>query len=115
MSHEDARRTHGWGHVALDTVIAWLLPSVSGAVIRLVAPGEDAAMGGLLAAQLLAFYLIARARGRAGLPAHLAKVAGAMAGLSLALGGFNFPEWAAGVPVLAGCAAIGGWLGARRG
>lgn len=103
------------GELAIDTVIAWLLPSVSGAVIRLLAPSEAVAMGGLLAAQLLAFYLIGRVRGPEGLAWHLTKVAGVMAGLSLALSGGEAAAWARGLPTLALCAALGGWLGARRG
>jgi len=105
---------HGWGNVILDTVIAWLLPSVLGTLLRLVIPSGGALVGALLAAQLLAFYLIGKARGREGLAGHLARIAGVMAALSLALGGFDWPEWALGLPALAGCAALGGWVGSRR-
>lgn len=114
MTTPRSRNSHGWGNVILDTVIAWLLPSVMGTLLRLVIPAGAALVGALLAAQLLAFYLIGKARGREGLAGHLARVAGLMAALSLALGGFNWPEWALGLPALAGCAALGGWAGSRR-
>lgn len=114
MTTHGSRGSHGWGNVILDAVIAWLLPSVLGTLLRLVVAEGAALVGVLLAVQLLAFYLIGKARGREGLPAHLAKVAGLMAALSLALGGFDWSEWALGLPALAGCAALGGWAGSRR-
>ena len=104
---------HGWGNVILDTVIAWLLPSVSGVILRLVIPTGAVLVGALLAVQLLAFFLIGKVRGRAGLVPHLAKVVGLMAILSLALSGGQLGEWLIGLLVLVACAALGGWTGSR--
>jgi hypothetical protein len=104
---------HGWGNVILDAVIAWLLPSVASTLLRLVLADGATLVGVLLAVQLLAFYLIGKVRGRSGLTAHLAKVAGLMALLSLALSGGQLGEWLIGLPVLVACAALGGWTGSR--
>ena len=106
--------SHGWGNVALDTVIAWLLPSVAGTLLRLVLPEGAALVGALLALQLAAFYLIGKVRGREGLAAHLAKVVGLMAALSLVLCEFQVAEWFLLLPILAANAALGGWIGSRR-
>lgn len=113
MPDKSPSPSHGIGNVLLDTTIAWLLPSVSGAILRLVIPDGAVLVGALLALQLLAFFLIGKVRGRAGLVLHLAKVVGLMAALSLLLGGFEIAEWALGLPVLAACAALGGWTGSR--
>lgn len=114
MAREPEETAHGWGNVILDTLVAWLLPSVLGTILRLAIPEGAVLVGALLAAQLLAFYLIGKVRGRAGLGSHLVKVAGLMAALSLALGKFELAGWALGLPALAGCAALGGWAGSRR-
>lgn len=106
--------SHGWGNVALDTVIAWLLPSVAGTLLRLVLPEGAALVGALLALQLAAFYLIGKVRGRAGLAAHLAKVVGLIAVLGLVLSGLEAAEWFLLLPILAVNAALGGWIGSRR-
>jgi hypothetical protein len=114
MSTHPTGRSPGWGTVILDTLVAWLMPSVLGKVLRVAVPEGAALVGALLAVQLLAFFLIGKARGRDGLARHLARVGVLMAGASLLLGGFNWVEWALGLPALAGCAALGGWAGSRR-
>lgn len=106
--------SHGWGNVALDIVIALLLPSVAGTLLRLVLPEGSALVGALLALQLAAFCLIGKVRGREGLASHLAKVVGLMAALSLVLCDFEVAEWFLLLPILAVNAALGGWIGSRR-
>lgn len=113
MSSSPTTTNHGWGNVVLDTVIAWLLPSVAGAILRLIVPEGAVLVGALIALQLIAFFLIGKARGRAGLAAHLAKVVGLMAALSLVLCGFQTDERLLLLPVLAANAALGGWIGSR--
>lgn len=114
MSQPAPKLSHGWGNVALDTVIAWFLPSVAGALLRLVLPEGAVLVGALLAIQLAAFYLIGKVRGREGLAAHLGKVVGLMAALSLVLSDFQVAEWLLLLPILAANAALGGWAGSRR-
>lgn len=114
MRVSPAPRAPGWGDVALDTLIATLLPSVCGFVFRLAVPEGTILLGALLAFQLLAFHLIGKVRGRAGLVRHLARVVAAMAALSLIMGRHDLTGWALGLPVLAACAALGGWSGSRR-
>lgn len=114
MSQPAPKLTHGWGNVALDTIIAWLLPSVASVLLRLVLPEGAVLVGALLALQLAAFYLIGKVRGREGLTLHLAKVVGLMAALSLVLCRFESAEWLLLLPILAANAALGGWLGSRR-
>lgn len=114
MSTQREGRSQGWGNVILDTLVAWLMPSVLGKVLRMTVTEGATLVGALIAVQLLAFFLIGKVRGREGLAGHLARVCTLMAALSLAVGGFDLVEWALGLPVLAGCAALGGWAGSRR-
>ncbi len=114
MSSSPTTTNHGWGNVLLDTVIAWLLPSVAGTILRLIVPEGAVLVGALIALQLLAFFLIGKVRGRAGLVPHLAKVVGLMAALSLVLCGLQVEGWLLLLPVLAANAALGGWVGSRQ-
>ena len=113
MSSQSPTTRHGWGNVLLDTVIAWLLPSVAGKVLRLALPEGAVLVGATLTFLLLAFYLIGRLRGRAGLAPHLAKVVALITALSLLASDVPFLDWLLGLPALIAAAALGGWTGSR--
>lgn len=104
----------GWGLVLLDTIIAWLLPSVGGQVLRLMLNEGALLMGALLSLQILAFYMIAKVRGRTGLIRHLTRVVGLMGAASLLISQVTLSEGLLSLLVIIGCAALGGWVGARR-
>ena len=115
MEDRPSARVPGWGEVALDSVIALLLPKVGGVMAALVLPpGPGLAAAGLVLV-LLAFFLIGKVRGAQGLPAHLAKVVGVLSAITLVLSREPLGTTLLGLVVLSGCAALGGWMGARRG
>ena len=109
-----AEKSPGWGLALLDTVIAWLLPSVGGYVLRILMPEGALLMGALLSLQILAFYMIAKVRGRLGLIRHLTRVVGLMGAASLLMSQVTLSEGLLSLVVIMGCAALGGWVGVRR-
>ena len=109
-----APKTPGWGLALLDAVIAWLLPSVGAHVLRLLIPDGDLLMGALLSLQILAFYMIAKVRGRTGLIRHLTRVVSLIGAVSLIVSRVTLSEGLFTLLVITGCAALGGWVGARR-
>lgn len=68
----------------------------------------------LLSLQILAFYMIAKVRGRTGLIRHLTRVVGLMGAASLLISQVTLSEGLLSLLVIIGCAALGGWVGARR-
>lgn len=113
MTNPRASRTPGWPEVALDVVIALLLPKVGTLILALVVPpGARAAAGMTLV--LLAFFLIGKVRGKEGLAAHLARVVGILSVLTLILSGEPLGVTLLGLVALAAAAALGGWVGSRR-
>jgi hypothetical protein len=115
MEDRPSARVPGWGEVALDTVIALLFPKVGSVLAALVIPpGIGLAAAGLVLV-LLAFFLVGKVRGAEGLPGHLAKVVGVLAAITLLLSREPLGTTLLGLVVLAGCAALGGWMGSRRG
>lgn len=114
MAEPIAERSPGWPEVALDTVIALLLPKVGSVILGLVIPP-----GALLAAigmtlVLLAFFLVGKVRGKAGLAIHLTRVVGVLSAITLILSRQPVADTLLGLAVLAALAALGGWMGARR-
>jgi hypothetical protein len=118
MTQDKSDRGPGWSEVVLDSVIALLLPKVGIVILGLVIPaGPALATAGLVLA-LLAFHLIGKVRGRARLTGHLAKVVGILAALTLVSSAASHQDAGGTVLsllVLAGAAALGGWMGSRRG
>jgi len=105
----------GWLEVVLDSVIALLLPKVGVLVLALVIPAGPALAAAGLVLVLLAFHLIGKVRGRAGLVRHLVRVVGLLSALTLALSSDTVGVTLLSLLVLAGAAALGGWMGSRRG
>lgn len=107
-------KTPGWGLALLDTVIVWLLPSVGGYILHIMVAEGTVLMAALLSLQILAFYMIGKVRGRVGLIRHLTRVVGLMGAVSLLMNKATSTEWLTSLLILIGCAALGGWVGARR-
>lgn len=106
-------RTPGWPEVALDSVIALLLPKVGGVILALVVPPAALAAAGMTLV-LLAFLLIGKVRGKQGLAAHLTRVVGVLSVLTLVLSREPLGVTLLGLVALAAAAALGGWAGSRR-
>ena len=106
-------RPPGWAEVALDVVIALLLPKVGGVILGLVLPPGALAAAGMTLV-LLAFFLIGKVRGREGLAAHLTRVVGILSALTLVLSREPLGVTLLGLVALAAAAALGGWAGSRR-
>ena len=58
--------------------------------------------------------MIAKVRGRPGLIRHLTRVVGLIGAVSLIVSRVTLSEGLFTLLVLMGCAALGGWVGARR-
>ncbi len=114
MNPPTTSRVPGWLEVVLDTVIALLLPKVGSIILSLVIPPGALLVAAGMTLVLLAFFLIGKVRGKAGLAAHLTRVVGILSAITLLLSVQPVADTLLGLLALAAAAALGGWAGSRR-